>query len=262
MQATMLKEAISRVDSCGLDKFHAIVVEGENWHSGLSGLVAGRLKEFYNKPSAVIAYVYRNDGVMEGRGSCRSVPGVNVAHVLIEARNEGLLTKAGGHAMAGGFTLNTSDIQSFREFFIEHVEEQLTIYEHESETLIDGVMTVKGLKPELAKMIEIKLGPFGEGNPEPVFALPNVRIYSANVVGDGHVRFFVSDWEGGPRVGAIAFRAAGTEMGRSLLKYGRQPFHLAGSMKINKWRGRENVEFHVIDAANAMAGEYERIYSP
>jgi single-stranded-DNA-specific exonuclease len=212
--------------------------------------VAGRLKEKYGKPACVITYT--DNGKKEGKGSGRSVPGINIAKIFIDARNKGLLEKGGGHAMAGGFTVLPENIAALREFVYEQVKNQAASLSTNSESLIDGVLSVRGLRADFVKLIRDSVGPFGQEHPEPLFVINNVRIHSADVVGSSHVRVLAGDWEGGTRLKAVAFRAVDTPLGDALLKQGRRPFHLCGTLKINEWQGRESVEMHIKDAAFAM----------
>lgn len=256
IQAQMEFEAIEKVEKLGLDQFPAIVVGDESWHPGLAGLVAGRLKDKYGKPACVITYTH--NGKKEGKGSGRSVAGINIAKVFIDARNVGLLEKGGGHAMAGGFTVLPEKIEAFREFVYEQVRNQASSLAANSESLIDGVLSVRGLRADFVKMLRDSVGPFGQEHPEPLFVINNVRIHSADVVGSSHVRVLAGDWEGGTRLKAVAFRAVDTPLGDALLKQGKRPFHLCGTLKINEWQGRESVEMHIKDAAFAMDIQEEK----
>ncbi|GJL84929.1 MAG: single-stranded-DNA-specific exonuclease RecJ [Micavibrio sp.] len=255
IQETMEREAIEQVEAQGLDQSAVIIVGDESWHAGLSGLVAGRLKEKYNKPAIVVTYAANMDGVVEGRGSGRSVPGIHIAQAFIDARNEGLIEKGGGHAMAGGFTVAPDKLSAFQEFLQTHIAKQAEDVSGNVETTIDAMMMVQGVQIDYIRLIQDHVGPFGQEHPEPLVALGNVRIQSADVVGSAHIRVMVSDWEGGGRLKAMAFRAVGTPLGDALLKQGRQPFHLLGHLKINSWQGRETPEMHIKDAAFAVAGE-------
>jgi single-stranded-DNA-specific exonuclease len=256
IQSQMEFEAIEKVEKLGLDQFPAIVVGDESWHPGLAGLVAGRLKDKYGKPACVITYT--DNGKKEGKGSGRSVAGINIAKVFIDARNVGLLEKGGGHAMAGGFTVLPEKIEAFREFVYEQVRNQASSLAANSESLIDGVLSVRGLRADFVKMLRDSVGPFGQEHPEPLFVINNVRIHSADVVGSSHVRVLAGDWEGGTRLKAVAFRAVDTPLGDALLKQGKRPFHLCGTLKINEWQGRESVEMHIKDAAFAMDIQEEK----
>jgi single-stranded-DNA-specific exonuclease len=254
IQAEMMAEAIAMVEAQGLGQYPVILVAHEGWHPGLNGLVAGRLAEKYKKPAAVIAYAPGHDNALEGRGSGRSIAGINMAAAFIDARNKNLIIKGGGHAMAAGFTLLPAQIDAFRDFLYEHITRQSQGMEAVCETLVDGVISVRGARVDLVKMLREQVGPFGMNNPEPLFVLPNVKIHSVDIVGDGHIRTLISDVDGGgTRMKAMAFRAADTPMGQALLKSGQQPFHLAGRMQLDTWNGAEKVEFHIEDAALAMA---------
>jgi single-stranded-DNA-specific exonuclease len=253
IQQGMEREAIKKVEDLGLHRAAAIVVDGEDWHPGLSGLVAGRLKEQYGKPACVVTYAENMEGVREGRGSGRSIPGVHIAESFIAAREAGLLVKGGGHAMAGGFTVLPEKLEDLRRFITAHVERQLGDDVPHVETVIDGVLSVRGIQSRLIKMLESQVGPFGQGFEEPLFLLQNVRIYTADVLGESHIRLMIGDWEGGPRLKAMAFKAVGTDMGQAFLKQGKRPFHILGQLKINSWQGRESPEMHIKDAD--FAGE-------
>lgn len=248
MQATMIQEAMAMVEAQGLDQHPIIVVGDDSWHPGLNGLVAGRLVEKYKKPAAVVAYTPGHDNPMEGRGSGRSVPGINIAAAFIEARQNNLIIKGGGHAMAAGFTLLPDQLPAFRDFLYDHIGRQAMGAPAISDTTIDTVLSVRGATLDLMSKIE-QIGPFGQNNPEPMVVLPNVRIYSADVIGDGHVRVLIGDADGGGRMKAMAFRSGDTPVGQALLKSVGRDLHLAGTLKINRWQGRESVELHIQDAA-------------
>jgi len=258
IQIEMEREAIRRTEEEGLDQKPVIMLGDENWHAGLSGLVAGRLKDKYARPAVVVTYAANMEGVIEGRGSGRSVPGIHIAQAFIDARNEGIIEKGGGHAMAGGFTVAPDRLSAFREFLYAHIEKQARSLEPNVETMIDGIMSVQGVRTDFVHLLQDALGPFGQEHPEPLFVFHNVRIHSADVVGESHVKVLMGDWEGGARLKAIAFRAVDTPLGDALLKEGRQPFHILGQLKINSWQGRETAELHIKDAAFAMEAQENR----
>jgi single-stranded-DNA-specific exonuclease len=253
IQAEMFAGAVGQVEERGLSGDPVIVVDDESWHPGLAGLVASRLKEKYNCPAVVVTYAPGPDNALEGRGSGRSVPGVNIAAAFIDARAAGLLVKGGGHAMAGGFTLLPEHLESFRAFIKDHVSRQMNGQPSVSETIVDSVLSVRGAQYDFIEMIQRKLGPFGAGHEEPVFALPAVRLHTVDMVGTDHIRCMVSDWEGGSRMKAMAFRAADTPLGQALLKQGSRPIHLIGHFKLDTWNGAKRVEMHILDAALAAA---------
>ena len=253
IQSQMMKEAVALVEAGGHGNEPAIVVADANWHPGLSGLVAGRLKERFGKPAIVIAYCENPQGVIEGRGSGRSVPGVNIAEAFIGARNAGLLLKGGGHAMAGGFTVMPDRLPEFRDYLYDQIAGQLARSEEPivNETRIDGIATVRGAQNHFVRVVSEQIGPFGPQNTEPLFALANIRVHMADVLKDKHIRIQVSDWEGGRRMKAMMFHGVGTKLGDALLKHSQRQFHLAGQFKINSWQGNESVEFMIEDGAHA-----------
>lgn len=250
IQSKMMKDAVAKVEAEGLQHDPIIIVADPDWHPGLSGLVAGRLKERFGKPAVVVTFTNNQEGIQEGRGSGRSIKGVNLAEGFIAARNAGLLVKGGGHAMAGGFTIIPDRLPEFREFMIVHVESQKAQEEMVEETLIDSLATVRGAHPEFVKMIHGNVGPYGIGHEEPVFALANVRLYNVDVLKDKHVRAQIGDWEGGTRMKTIMFNGVGTGLGDYMLQSKDKPLHLAGQFQINTWMERESVEFHLSDGAS------------
>jgi single-stranded-DNA-specific exonuclease len=259
LQAEMFDHAIGIVESQGLHEKALIMVGHEEWHPGLAGLVAGRLKEKYNKPAIVVTYAVGESSKLEGRGSARSVPGINMGAAFIAARNEGILIKGGGHAMAAGFTVDPARVEDFYAFLERNVAGQVGSEPLSTETLIDGLLTVRGAQTGFVRTIRDHFGPFGQDNPEPVFVFSNVRLNMVDVIGADHVRAQISDWEGGPRLKAVAFRSKDTPMGQAMLTHWRdRPFHIAGTLKIDTWNGQERVELHIQDAAFAMpAGSAE-----
>lgn len=251
IQSKMMKEAIDKVEEEGLDQHSVIIVGDTDWHPGLSGLVAGRLKERYGKPAICVTYAENTEGVLEGRGSGRSIPGVNLAQSFIEARNLDLLVKGGGHAMAGGFTVMPDRLPEFREFLSKQITAQMETMDLSQETVIDGIASIRGAQSQFVRLMTDHIGPFGPQNTEPLFALANVRIQMADVLKDKHIRVQMSDWEGGPRMKAMFFYGIGTKLGEALLNHGQRLMHLAGQFQINSWQGRESVEFLISDAAVA-----------
>ena len=250
IQQQMELEAINMVEDKGLADDALILVGHEDWHPGLSGLVAGRIKEKYNKPACVVTYMQDASGNIEGRGSGRSVPGIHIAQSFIDARSEGLLEKGGGHAMAGGFTVIPDKVEELQSFLNDHIMRQMQNTDMNVETTIDGVLTISGINVGLAQMLQDKVGPFGQEHPEPVFMLKNVRITKADVLGGSHIRVMLKDWEGGSWLKAMSFRGVGTPLGDALLQEGgnARSFNILGQLKINEWQGRKSAEMHVVDA--------------
>lgn len=254
IQAQMMQEALGQVASNNLDSQDFIFVKDEGWHAGLSGLVAGQIKERFGKPTVCVTFAKNEKGELEGRGSGRSVVGVNMAAAFIDARNEGLVLKGGGHAMAGGFTVTPDKIPELQVFLNDHVRKQLDGEVILPEHQIDALVSVGGAHIDFVKLIEAQGGPYGQGNTEPMFAIPNARVQRVDIVGKNHVRCYISDIEGGRSIKAMAFGAAGTPLGQALLEQSNsQNFHLLGQFKVNEWQGRESVDFFIKDASFAIA---------
>lgn len=249
IQQTMTREATAMVTALNRENDPIILVGDENWHSGLTGLVAGALKERYDRPACAIAYVKKDDGTLEGRGSGRSVPGVNLASAFLEAQAQGLIVKGGGHAMAGGFTLTQEQLEPFHQFLIKHIKTQHVTRDSAPQTPIDALMSPTAASVTLAELLSETLSPFGAGNPEPVIALQNVSVLKPDIVGQTHVRCLIRDCNGGQSIKAIAFRAAESPVGQQLRHAAStgQPVHLSGCIKLNEWQGRRSAEFHIDD---------------
>lgn len=252
IQSEMMRVAENRVAFLQGEHEHFIMVDDESFHSGLSGLVAGRLKEKYSKPAIVITYVENEEGIMEGRGSGRSITGINMADIFITARNEGVLEKGGGHAMAGGFTIMPDRLDDFKNFISEYIK-NLNQEEIVPEIEIDSLATVRGASVDFIKMLTTQMGPFGMGNPEPYFALSDIRVHQVDVMKEKHLRLMISDVEGGTRMKAVFFSGVETALGQMLIQnYKNTCFHLVGQFQMNSWQGRESVEFHLIDGVSAQ----------
>jgi len=243
IEAAVLAEAIEQVESRGDDGLPLLLAAGIGWHQGVIGIVAGRLKERYGRPTCVIAL----DGDT-GKGSGRSVVGLDLGAAVIAARQAGLLRAGGGHAMAAGFTVAADRVEELRAFLGERLEAQKT-GELIPQLHLDGALDAGAASIELIETLAT-LGPFGSGNPEPVFAITGARIARADVVGSGHVRLALTG-AGGRRLKAIAFRAADSEMGMTLLASAGAPVHLAGTLRIDRWQGAATPQLLVEDAAIA-----------
>ena len=252
IQKSMEEQAIAMIEAQNMQDDPIIVVAHEDWHAGLSGLVAGQIKEKYQKPACVVTYAHDLSGKKEGRGSGRSIPGIHIAQSFIDARNEGLLEKGGGHAMAGGFTVEPDKVEELRTFLCAHITKQMENADVNVETEIDAVLTTQGVTVDLIEMLQTQVGPFGQEYPEPVFMLENVRIHKADILGTNHVRVMMSDWEGGSRIKGMAFRSTDTPLGDALLSGSARALNVIGHLKINEWQGRKSAEMHITDVSEAQ----------
>ena len=219
------------------------LVAGEGWHPGVIGIVAGRIKEKTGKPSLVIAL----DG-QTGKGSGRSITGVDLGAAIIRARSEGMLVAGGGHAMAAGLTVDSDQIERFADWLDFTLEGQVARATASREMALDLSVAPGGLTPELVNSLE-EAGPYGVGWPGPRIAVGPVRLVKCDIVGTDHVRLIAAGDDGKSFKG-IAFRAAESEMGQALLhaSQGRKLW-LAGRVKIDDWGSRPQAELHLEDAA-------------
>jgi single-stranded-DNA-specific exonuclease RecJ len=223
-----------------------MVVAGAGWHPGVIGIVAGRIKEKTGKPTLVIAL--EADEAGNGKGSGRSIAGVDLGAAIIAAREAGLLVAGGGHAMAAGLTIAAGKLEALSEWLDDRLAQDVARASGRQEVLLDLALAPGGLTPSLVDTLE-SAGPFGMGWPGPRVAVGPVRVIKADVVGADHVRLIVSGQDGG-RFKAMAFRSAEGEMGQALLhaSEGRRLW-LAGRAKIDDWGSRPQAELHIDDAA-------------
>ncbi len=220
------------------------VVAGHGWHAGVIGIVAGRLKEKLGRPAIVIAI--DENGV--GKGSGRSISGVDLGAAVMAAKEHGLLVAGGGHAMAAGLTIAEAAIPAFTEFLEERLSAAVDRSRGDRALLLDAVLAAGGVNPSLVESMEAG-GPYGMGWPAPRVAMGPVRVIRADIVGNGHVRTVVAG-DDGRSIKAMAFRAAETPLGQALL--GAPPHRklwLAGRAKIDDWSSRPAAELHLEDAA-------------
>jgi single-stranded-DNA-specific exonuclease len=242
MEARSLDDAIAQVQAA---PGHAVAfASGEGWHPGVIGIIASRLVERFNRPACVVAL----DGEV-GKGSGRSVPGVNLGAAVIAARQAGILAAGGGHPMAAGFTVARASLARLQAFLDERIGAAIDDQGLVPTLYLDGALSLGSANVELATTLA-RLEPYGAGNAEPSFALASVRVGKADVVGENHVRCFLGD-AAGDRMKAIAFRAAGTPLGHALLDRAGATLHLAGRLRLDRWQDREDVQFVVNDAAPA-----------
>lgn len=215
-------------------------VAGNDWHQGVIGIVAGKLKERYNLPAFVMSV--ESDEV---KGSARSIPQLDLGALIISAKEKGLLTKGGGHTMAAGFSLNEDKIDEFREFVGQYVSEKIGGEAITPVIEIDGELDVAGATVDMAEKLEL-LEPYGSGNSEPKLLLHHVRISKASIIGSGHVKCFLSSDNGGS-LKAIAFRVADNDIGNAMLTAKGEIFDVVGVLRRDNWQGRNSVQFIIDD---------------
>ncbi|RCL02827.1 MAG: single-stranded-DNA-specific exonuclease [Candidatus Tokpelaia sp. JSC188] len=227
----------------GTEITSSIVVSSKNWHPGIVGLIASRLKERMNRP--VLAIAIKTDGM--GIGSIRSISGINVGTIIADAVAEGLIEKGGGHAMAAGLTVRSEKIAQLRVWFEEAVTLAGSKSEKKEALLIDGVLSATGVTPWLIQILE-KAGPYGVGHDAPIFAFPKHKLINIREIGKKHISVSLAGIDGNKLKG-IAFRAIGTLLGDFLFANRMNIVHLAGNLSLNYWNGYAAPQMHILDAA-------------
>ena len=221
-----------------------VLVSGEGWHPGVIGIVAGRLKEKLGRPTIVVAA----DGTGIGKGSGRSIAGVDLGAAVLAAKDSGFLIAGGGHAMAAGLTVAMATADAFHAFLDERLGSQIGAARAERRLALDALLSPRGVNPDLVTKLE-EAGPYGVGWPAPRIATGPLRVIKADIVGSGHVRLILSGSDGAS-LKAIAFRQGDTALGQELLASPRdRALWFAGRAKIDEWSGGRSAELHVDDAA-------------
>jgi single-stranded-DNA-specific exonuclease len=250
VEASLLDVAMEAAASQADAGLPVLLASGRDWHPGVVGIVAGRIKERFNRPACVLGITAGSGSPDVAKGSGRSVPGFDLGAAVIAARQSGLLDAGGGHTMAAGFSLPASRLEMFHTFLNERLAgaAQLPAAAH---LAIEGMLTVAGATAELASAIA-GLAPFGAGNEEPVLVLPRVRVVRADRVGrEGRTIRAIVTGEDGGRLKAIAFGGANGVLAPSLLERSGRPLHLAGHLRADRWNGSATPGFVIADAALA-----------
>ena len=221
-----------------------VLVSGDGWHPGVVGIVAGRLKERFGKPAFVAGF----EGGM-GRGSARSIPGIDLGGIIRAAAEAKVIEYGGGHAMAAGFSLTSSQLEGFRKFVETRFSGAGSALAAANDLCLDAVLSPAGVNVALVQEIAAA-GPFGAGNPEPLLGLPDVRVAFAAIVGKAHVKLRLGGGDG-TLLDAIAFRAVGTPLGEGLLASRGKVIHVAGRLRQDDWNGRIRVQLEIEDASPA-----------
>ncbi len=242
VEAGVLRAAIEQAETTSSPDDPIVFAAGRDWHPGVIGIVAGRLRERYDRPACVISL----EGGMS-KGSGRSVPGIDLGRAVLAARAANLLMNGGGHAMAAGFTVDDAKLETFVRFMQDHVRAQQKGEVTAPQLHLDGALAVSAVTPDLISELSA-VAPFGAGNEEPRFAIVDAHFTKVDIVGSGHVRCFLSGRSGG-RLKAIAFNAADSDLGHMLLTSAGRRFHVAGTLRADTWQGRTEAQLMIDDAA-------------
>ena len=217
-----------------------IVLAGDNWHEGIIGIVASRIKDKFNKPTFIISI--KNN---VGKCSARSVPGYDVGSLILSAVQCNVLVKGGGHKMAGGFTIDENQIDNFKNYAIKKFKKSNKDLSNTRKVLIDSIISPSALNIDFYNKINY-LSPFGAGNSEPKFMIENLRVINSQIVGEKHIKSILIGKDGS-NLKTIAFNSTDSEISAYLLQKNKKTFNISGKLNLNEWRGKKNVEFIIDD---------------
>ncbi|MCQ2914632.1 MAG: single-stranded-DNA-specific exonuclease RecJ [Alphaproteobacteria bacterium] len=239
----IFRQAITLVES-GPDE-PIIFVHGREWHPGVIGIIAGKLKERYKRPALVMC------GVGDDcHGSGRSVPEFDLGACILAAKEKGILTNGGGHTLAAGFSVPEERKNEFKKFLIESMHDRAVSIVENPEYEIDAVFNLREVNWSLLQYIK-KMEPFGEGNPEPRIAVADVIICNAKIVGSGHIACYIKGAAGQTGISAIAFNVADTELGVMMMRSKGELFHIVGYVQADTYNGQTSIQFIIEDIALA-----------
>jgi single-stranded-DNA-specific exonuclease len=217
-----------------------LVISGTDWHEGVIGIVAARLKDKFNKPVIIISV----EGEV-GKASARSIEGFDIGSVIIAATQNKVILKGGGHKMAGGFSIDIKNIEKFKDFIFKkfrNINEDLT---SDKPLYFDSVIAPTAINLDFYNKVNT-LAPFGSGNPEPKFIIEDLRIINGKIVGEKHIKSVLIGKDGST-IKTIAFNAVEKDLGAYLLKKNNKLINIAGKLSLNEWKGQSNVEFIIDD---------------
>lgn len=241
IESRVQDEALSQIKKIGVDKA-IIVASGDDWHPGVIGIVASRIKEKTNRPAFVVAF----SGDI-GKGSGRSIPGIDLGSLIQKLVLEGLIEKGGGHAMAAGITLSKKQLTPAFDRLAELINSRDITFQTTTDYYLDGLLMPNAATIELIDALDTA-GPFGSGSPHPKFVFPNQNILFTKRVGTDHLKLtFGSNNKN--KIEAICFRAFNSSLGEALENHSGKKFHLAGVIGKNTWQGRQTVQLIIEDAA-------------
>ena len=217
-----------------------IILNGKNWHAGIIGIIAARIKEKFNKPTIVISVESEL-----GKGSARSIHGFDIGSVIIGAVQNGLLVKGGGHKMAAGFTINMKKIEEFKDFVFKKFRSINMNLEDKKKYYFDAEIAPSAVNINFFEKINL-LAPFGSGNTEPRFLIRDLKVVNSKIVGERHIKSVLTGSDSS-NIKTISFNSIDTNLNSYLLKKNSKNFNIVGKLSLNEWRGQKNVEFIIDD---------------
>ena len=238
LEKDLLKKILSETKNCSDDP--VLIMSGKDWHEGVIGIVAARLKDKFNKPVILISL----DGNI-GKASARSIVGFDIGSIIIAATQEKILIKGGGHKMAGGFSIKIDNINIFKNFVFKKFKGINENLKSEKPLLLDSIISPSAVNLEFYNKVAL-LSPFGSGNPEPKFIVEDLKTINGKIVGEKHIKSVLIG-EDGSTIKSIAFNATENDLGSYLLEKNNKSFNIAGKLSLNEWKGQSNVEFIIDD---------------
>jgi single-stranded-DNA-specific exonuclease len=238
LEAELLKKILNTSYQYNSDP--VIILYGENWHEGIIGIIAARLKEKFNKPVIVISV---NSGL--GKGSSRSIHGFDIGSSIIAAVQNGLLVKGGGHKMAAGFTIDMVNFADFKQFILGKFKSVNMNLSGKKNYYFDTEIAPSAVNISFYEKINL-LSPFGSGNLEPRFLIKNVKVINSKIVAEKHIKSVLIGSDSSI-IKTISFNSVETELSSYLLKKNIKSFNIVGKLSLNEWRGQKNVEFIIDD---------------
>ena len=217
-----------------------IILYGENWHEGVIGIIAARIKEKYNKPAIIISVTSNT-----GKGSARSIYGFDIGSTIIGGVQAGLLVKGGGHKMAAGFTINMEKFQDFKDFVFKKFKSVNMNLEEKKKYYFDTQIAPSAVNIDFFEKIN-RLAPFGSGNAEPRFLICDLKVINSKIVGEKHIKSVLLGSDSSI-IKTISFNSVETDLGSYLFKKNTKTFNIVGKLSLNEWRGQKNVEFIIDD---------------
>ena len=217
-----------------------IVLTGHNWHGGIIGIIAARIKEKYNKPTVIISVQHGH-----GKASVRSVLGFDIGSLIISAVQSKILKQGGGHKMAGGFTIEENKIEVFKDFINKRFSKIQNKLSKKNNIFFDSKISPSALNESFFSEINL-LSPFGSGNPEPKFVIENLKLIKSSVVGDKHIKSLFSGPDGSV-VQSVTFNAIKSDLESYLLSKKSNKINIFGKLSLNEWKGQKKVEFIIDD---------------
>jgi single-stranded-DNA-specific exonuclease len=223
-----------------IDSDPVVILCGENWHEGIIGIIAARIKDKYNKPTIIIS---SDTGL--GKGSARSIHGFDIGSVIIGAVQNNILVKGGGHKMAAGFTINMNKIDEFKEFVFKKFRSVNMNLEEKKNYYFDAEISPSAVNIDFFEKV-YSLAPFGSGNTEPRFIIQNLRVLNSKIIAEKHIKSVLLGSDS-TTIKTISFNSAESELGSYLLNKNIKSFNIAGKLSLNEWRAQRNVEFIIDD---------------